>query len=95
MVTAARGLHLRDDAGRIVGAELGISDTARPSAHGVDGGFKGNGFEARGVIRSDGGSDNIEECAAWWTYPQRALRADHVRADIQGVAPLTTEEGAC
>ena len=76
METARCGGHLWDDAGRVVGAEFLVADAAGPRAHGVVGRFEGDGFEAGGVVRADGGGDDEEEGGSWGTDAEGTLGPD-------------------
>ena len=90
--TAAHGLDLGHDAGRVVGAELLVTDTAGPGAHGVVGRLERDGLEARGVVRADGGGDDVEQSRTGGTDAEGLLRADHGRAKVQRVAALLGDE---
>lgn len=86
MEAARGGLHLGDDTRGVVCAELAVSDTAGPGSGGVCGGLEGYGFEAGGVVGTDGGGDGVEESGAWGTDSESALSTDHGWSDVERVA---------
>lgn len=57
MIAPLCGFELRDDAGRVVRAELAVADAAGPGAHGGGGGGEGDGAETGWVVGSHGGGD--------------------------------------
>lgn len=91
MEAAACGVHLRHDAGGVVGTEFGGPDATWPGAHGVSSGFERDRLEARGVVRSDWRGNDVEEGAARRTYAQRALHANHVGAEVERIAAFAAE----
>ena len=84
-----RGFQLGKYAGGVVGAEFLVADAAGPGAHGVGCCFEGDGFEACRIVGAYGGSDDVEEGAAWGADAEGALCADKGGAEVEGVAFFT------
>lgn len=59
MEPATRGLDLGQYALRVVGAELHVTDAAGPRADILARRFERDCLEAGGVVRADGGGDDV------------------------------------
>lgn len=80
------GLHLRDDAGRVVGAEFFVAHAAGPGAHGAAGGLQADGFEAGGVVGPHGAGDEVEEGGTGGPDAKGALGRYEGGAEVEGEA---------
>lgn len=93
MKPAARSLDLRQHTLCVVGAELHVPDAAGPRTHILARSLERDGFESCGIVRADGGGDDIEECGAGGADAERALGPDECGAEVEAVAALTWNEG--
>ena len=85
-VPLLRSLHLRDHTRRVVRAQFLVAHAPGPGAHAPAAGLQAYGLEAGLVVWTHGARDEEEERRRRGAHPERALRPDECRAEVQRVA---------